>query len=191
MKKGLVIVDMQNDFVSKTGALPVKDAPSIVSTIVNLHRLAYANNIPIIYTQDFHKENDEEFKVFHPHCIENTSGAEIISVLTPSNDDIVIKKNTFSAFKSTLESADAVLKDFDELYVVGVATDYCVSEFAIDARLRGKEVAVIVDAIKGVDEIPGVPGTLGSVVRASIRMGGAGVYALGFDDIVERKFSLA
>ena len=88
MKKALVIVDMQNDFVHPYGKLQVPYATDIISTIQELKKKAKAKGVPVIYTQDWHTKDDAEFKVWPEHCVENTLGAEIIDELKPEGGEI-------------------------------------------------------------------------------------------------------
>lgn len=190
--KALVIIDMQRDFVHPEGKLPVPNAPDIVDAINRLRQRAYEKGVRVIYTIDWHKDGDPEFKVWPPHCIANTEGAEIIEELAPREDDLVMPKQRFSVFSD--EDAMGMLQDVDEFFLTGVATEYCVRGFAfgependIDgAAGLGKKVNLVVDAIRGVDEIPGVLNTRGRVVFAAVEMGKAGVVPMYFEEAMRK-----
>jgi nicotinamidase/pyrazinamidase len=182
----LVVIDMQNDFVLKSGSLSVANATAIVP-IVNSLRGQFAT---VVYTQDWHPANHISFVDNHPgknaydvidapgykqvlfpkHCVQDTPGAAIQSELIVKPDDVIIKKGTksdvdsFSCFfdvvKSSATNADAELKkrNIKTLYVVGVATDYCVKSSVIDALALGYKVFVVEDAIAAVAAADGVKG---------------------------------
>jgi len=76
--KALFVIDMQNDFAKKGGALYFDGADKIIPFVLNLIEKYKSQNLPIIFTQDWHKEDDKEFEIWPKHCIKNTYGAEII-----------------------------------------------------------------------------------------------------------------
>jgi len=190
--KALVITDMQRDFIHPEGKLPVPNAPDIVDAINQLRQKAYEKGVKVIYTIDWHAKDDPEFKIWSPHCIANTKGAEIIEELAPRLDDLVMPKRRLSVFSD--EDAIEMLKDVDEVFLTGVATEYCVRGFALGependidgAAGLGKKVNLVVDAIKGVDEIPGALKTRGKVVYAALEMGKAGVAPMYFEEAMEK-----
>jgi len=190
--KALVITDMQRDFICPKGKLPVPNAPDIVNAINRLRQRAYKKGVKVIYTIDWHKKNDPEFKVWPPHCVANTEGAEIIKELAPREKDLVMPKRRLSVFSD--KDAMEMLKDIDEFFLTGVATEYCVRGFALGependidgASGLGKKVNLVVDATRGVDEIPGIPKTKGRVVRAAVEMGRAGVVPMYFEEAMKK-----
>ncbi|HVI80193.1 MAG TPA: isochorismatase family protein, partial [Candidatus Acidoferrum sp.] len=112
--------------------------------------------------------NDPEFKVFPPHCVKGTPGADLIpeamtdSVLRVPNDpaakipedlssykQILLEKQTLSIFETRhIDELVRRLGDRPEYVVFGVVTEYCVS-FAVKGLLeRGRRVAVVQDAIE-------------------------------------------
>lgn len=145
--EALIVVDMQKDFCYKDGALYIPDAESIFDTTAGVVKIA-RGRIPVIFTQDWHREDDAEFKIWPKHCVMNTTGAEIIDELEAQNKDYYIKKRRYSAFFGT--DLDLLLRELEikKLYVCGVATNICVLHTACDAVLRGYEVAVIKDCTK-------------------------------------------
>ena len=187
--KALAVIDMQNDFVLQKGKLPVPGAPDIVETVRYCIERAREKGIKIIFTRDWHIEGDEEFKTWPEHCIAGTKGAEIVEPLRPlahgsftstmpAEDDIIISKQTISAWPK----AEVAMAEVDEVFVAGVATEYCVKAFVDGALDRGKKVTLIVDAIKGVDEIPSVNKTRGSVTVACMEMARRGAGDIFSDD---------
>lgn len=203
MAKAIVVVDMLNDFVREEheggkGKLVVAGAERIVENIGRIKGTAGMYNILVIYANDAHAQEDPEFIGYGgqwpEHCVKGTKGADVVPELKPATGDVVLEKQALSMF--TNPDADAILKrnDVDEIYLTGVATEYCVRAAALDAIARGYKVNVVVDAIAGVDEIvlangSSVPETKGAVARALLKMGNAGakpVYTTkALDEIVK------
>lgn len=179
MAKALLIVDMLNDFVEEDGALPVPGAKDIVENIGRIKGTAGEYGVLVAYANDAHEKDDPEFENWPPHAIKGTYGAQVIDDLAVTDGDTVIEKQDLSMF--TNPRADYLLKYdlIDELYIAGVATEYCVRGAALDAIAKGYKVNLVVDAIAGVDEIKlpdgnVVPETKGAVNRALLEMGNAG-----------------
>lgn len=150
--KALIIVDMLKDFVYDWGALRINGAKDIIPYIQELKAQFKKEKWPVIYLADSHDKFDKEFEIWPPHCVEGTAGAEVVDELKPDNDDIVIKKKTYSGFfKTDLEETLKKLK-VDEVYIVGVATNICVHYTASDAVLRGYKVVIPWIGTKGITE---------------------------------------
>ena len=71
-------IDTQHDFMDADGALSVPGADEIRSNIERLLRAAGDQGIITVSSGDAHREDDPEFEVFPPHCIEGTRGAQRI-----------------------------------------------------------------------------------------------------------------
>ena len=160
--KALVIVDMQNDFV--TGVLGTPEAQAVVPKIVDRLR-SYADlNTVVLMTKDTHHENyleTEEGKHLPvPHCIEDAHGWSIcgeISMtvdfgmyITYNSDDVVkgrVIKNTFGSVKLA-----EILRDIhkayglEEIVFVGVCTGICVISNVLLTKAYLPEVPITVDA---------------------------------------------
>ena len=165
-------IDTQNDFMFKEGNLYVPDAERIIENLKKLTEFAYRNNIPIFSSVDSHTQDDPEFKQFPPHCIKGTEGQKKINetkikeaLFIPSDRTIeidftkyrqfIFEKDKLSVF-SNPNFEKAIEKIGKEIFVVyGVATEYCVKECVEGLLERNKNVYIVVDAIKGVDEKKG------------------------------------
>jgi len=165
-------IDTQNDFMFKEGNLYVPDAERIIENLKKLTEFAYRNNIPIFSSIDSHTQDDPEFKQFPPHCIKGTEGQKKINetkikeaLFIPSDRTIeidftkyrqfIFEKDKLSVF-SNPNFEKAIEKIGKEIFVVyGVATEYCVKECVEGLLERNKNVYIVVDAIKGVDEKKG------------------------------------
>ena len=176
--KALLIVDMQHDFM-QGGALEVPQANEIIPLINRLMEkfsLVAAsqdwhppNHISFAVNHPGEKEGDTiEIKgvkqiLWPPHCVQNSWGAEIVQGLDQTRIHYRIKKganpqvDSYSAFfdqtnhKST--GLDQWLKEkhVTDLYLTGVATEFCVYYTACDAIELGYRVHLIEDACRGFD----------------------------------------
>ncbi|MGC8721941.1 MAG: cysteine hydrolase family protein [Caldisericaceae bacterium] len=149
MKRALLIVDMLNDFVEDWGTLKVDGAKEIIPQILKQKEAFVESGEPIIYLCDSHTVNDDEFKLWPPHCVEGTKGAEVVDELKPGDTDIVIKKTTYSGFFGTNLNETLRALAVKELYITGVAMNICVHYTAADARMLGYSVTVPLDCVKG------------------------------------------
>ena len=146
-KKALLIIDMQNDFCNPSAPLFVPNNPKIIPKIKKEIEKARKENIPIIYTQDWHKPNDKEFKIWPKHCVAGTEGVEIVKELIPQKNDVIIKKSTYSAFyKTNLAKILKKLK-IEALILTGCVTNICVLFTAFDAYVRGYKLIIRKDCL--------------------------------------------
>ncbi len=148
----LLVVDMQNDFVREGGALRVPAAEATVKPIQALLERARKAKVPILFTQDWHAPDDPEFRIWPPHCVAGTWGAEIISELSPQPREIVVKKTTYDPFFRT--ELEKILQDkgVETLVIVGTVANICVLHAAGSAALRGLKVVVPKDAVSALNE---------------------------------------
>ena len=153
----LLVVDVQNDFCPG-GTLAVPDGDRVVSVINNLiDRFDL-----VVASKDWHPQTSVHFKKWPPHCVQNTPGAEFHPKLKTTKIAQVFLKGTrnkddgYSAFEATSADLEKALKDKNvtQLYVVGLATDYCVRASALDAVKKGFQTHVITDAVKAVNVNP-------------------------------------
>ena len=154
MKKVVLIVDVQNDFCPG-GSLAIKEGNEIVPVINGLMDKMDV----VIATQDWHPEGSTHFEDWPVHCVANTVGAELNPKLDAEKIDQIVLKGTghddpgYSAFDATNISLEDYLKEQNvgSLYVVGLATDYCVRASALDACKLGIHTYVVTDAIAAVN----------------------------------------
>lgn len=191
----LVVVDVQNDFCPG-GALAVPDGGAIVPPINRLaemfphviatqdwhpagHRSfasAHPGKKPFETT-----ELSYGVQILWPdHCVQNTRGAEFHPALSIPRCELILRKgfreqiDSYSAFFENDQLTPTGLEGYlrgrglRRLFFAGLATDFCVSYSAVDARRTGFEAFVIEDACRGID----VDGSMGA---AWYRMTNAGV----------------
>jgi len=147
----LIVIDMQKDFCYRDGSLYVKGVENIFEPTKSVIDAA-RGSMPIVFTQDWHRHDDSEFKIWPKHCIMNTRGAEIIDELNPKEEDYYIKKRRYSAFFGT--DLDLTLRELgiEKLYLTGVLTNICVLHTAGDAALRGYKVSVVKDCTAAITD---------------------------------------
>lgn len=136
MNKALVVIDVQNDFVPD----------NIIPNLINKVRENESNDV--YYTMDIHQENEdtEEMKKFGSHCIEGTQGCAVVPrvrYILNRVKAIEVPKNTFCF---TGNWKDIFRASYDEIEIVGVATDICVLNNALLLRSLYPYSRIIVDA---------------------------------------------
>lgn len=151
MGKALVIVDMLNDFISPRGKLYFEKGQGVLAPCVRLKEAFKAAGLPVVYDNDAHPEDSEEFNVWPPHCIRGSFGAKVVEELTPEEGDIVMEKDSLSLFSVPEAAITLRARWITELYLCGVATEYCVLHAALDGIAAGFVVNVVDGAIAGVD----------------------------------------
>lgn len=156
--KALLIVDVQNDFCPG-GSLAVPEGDKVVPIINSL----MSKFELVVASKDWHPEETVHFDKWPVHCVRDTHGSEFHPELNSSSINKVFLKGTdnkddgYSAFEATNENLREYLnaKGVNELYVTGLATDYCVKASAIDSNKYGYKTYVVEDAIEGVEVTPG------------------------------------
>jgi nicotinamidase/pyrazinamidase len=168
----LLIVDFQNDFCPG-GALPVAEGDRIAGPINDL----LESFDLVVATRDWHPAEHGSFKgvevdpalwrgadppsIWPVHCVQGTFGAELYAGLDRARVDVVVDKGQdpnsqgYSAFQDTRLGDLLRERDVDRLFVTGLATDYCVKNSVLDALRLAFDVAVVEDAVRGVDVEPG------------------------------------
>ena len=140
MKRTLIVVDMQNDFID--GALGTKEAVAIVDNVKNKIREYADRGDEIIFTRDTHHEDymetNEGKHLPVPHCIEGTYGWEAADGLAVPGA-IYIDKPSFgyTEWKNY---------DLQDVEMVGLCTDICVVSNALMIKALYPEINVRVDA---------------------------------------------
>lgn len=183
-KKALLVIDMLNDFVLEGAPLEVPEGRKILPALKRRIEEARREGIPIIYICDSHDKDDEEFKVWPPHAISGTKGAEIIKELKPEEKDYIIRKpdsfgvrtllfrcflsrrgkrkrtfimrkKRYSGFFET--DLDSTLKKLGvkELIITGLVTNICVLYTTADAVMRGYQVTIPKDSVAALNEEDG------------------------------------
>ncbi len=206
MKRALIIVDLQNDFLPQ-GALGVLKGDEIVPVINSL-----MNNFDtILTTQDWHPKNHVSFAstwgkaigsqvlvggkeqtLWPVHCLQNSYGSDFPAALEVQKVSERFHKgedkevDSYSAFFDQqgrqATSIDAYLKknEVQDVYIVGLATDYCVKYTVLDALKLGYRVYVIVNGCRAVNLKEG------DEEKALSEMRRQGAFLIQSTDLIER-----
>jgi nicotinamidase/pyrazinamidase len=160
--RALIIVDFQNDF-TPGGALAVAGGDEIAGRIDELARSGdYAL---VVATRDWHPPDHDSFAAqggpWPEHCVQGTPGAELHPALDRTLVDVVVDKGQdpgtegYSGFDATNLAELLRERGIDHVTVVGLATDYCVKNTALDALRSGFGVTVDSSAVRPVEVQPG------------------------------------
>jgi len=200
----LILVDIQNDFLPG-GALAVPEGDAVIP-VCNAMRDrfdlvvatqdwhprdhgSFAANHPGHSVGQVIDLNGLTQILWPIHCVQNTAGAQFAKDLRLPPTDRVFQKGTdpgidsYSGFfdnghrKSTGLDAFLKSKAVTDVFVAGLATDYCVKFTALDARTLGYNVHLVVDACRGVNL------QLGDVSAAIEEMRRAGVIVTKSEDL--------
>ncbi len=202
--KALVIVDVQNDFCPG-GALAVADGDLVVPIInrVQAHfdlvvatqdwhpadHASFAPNHAGRQVGDIIALNGHAQVLWPAHCVQGTPGAELRADLHDSRITQIFQKGTdrevdsYSGFFDNDHKTATGLGHFlreagaGEIFVCGLATDYCVKFTALDARTLSFDTTLILDACRGVNL------HADDTEKAVTEMRAAGVRVITSDDI--------
>ncbi|KAI8955512.1 isochorismatase [Xylaria longipes] len=190
-RPALIVVDLQEDFCPPNGSLAVSNGRDVVEPINKLLELPFELKVA---TKDWHPRDHVSFAANHPgkepfvdsvtivnpdnvtesyssrlwpvHCVQGTTGAELLPELDVGRLDKIIEKGTdprvemYSPFYDPFTSprvSDSglvtLLRDHavTDVYVVGLAGDYCVKSCAEDAAREGFRTYLIEEGTKPVD----------------------------------------
>ena len=147
MRKILIVIDMQNDFID--AALGTKEAVSIVEAVKDKIRSYAPENV--IATMDTHGENymeTQEGKYLPvPHCIKGSEGWKIRSDIAALLEGAKIyEKPTFGSTALAADLKELSGREEIELELVGLCTDICVASNALLLKAFMPEVKISVDA---------------------------------------------
>jgi nicotinamidase/pyrazinamidase len=172
-RTALLVVDVQNDFADPTGTLYVQGGEQVVPIVNAEVEKARDAGALVVYTQDWHPEHTPHFQqdggIWPVHCVAGTHGAEFHPDLLVADHEVVRKghdgRDGYSGFSVrdplSGERGDTVLHEMltangiERLAICGLATDYCVVETVLDARMLGYPVEVLTEAIRAVELQPG------------------------------------
>jgi nicotinamidase/pyrazinamidase len=174
---GLILVDIQNDFCSE-GSLAVPAGDEIVSLANSLQEhfdyviatqdwhpqdhVSFADNHPGMQVGDVISVHGHPQILWPSHCVQGTTGAEF----HPELDTVCIDKIFYKGSDKTVDSYSAFfdnehkratgLADYlkengiTDIFIIGLATDYCVKYTCMDAIALGFKTYVIIDACRGI-----------------------------------------
>ena len=178
----LLLVDIENDFVPG-GALPVPDGDQVVAVANRLmprfdlvvatqdwhpsDHLSFASQHRGKGVGDVIKLDGLDQILWPDHCVQGTPGAQFVATLKVNRIDRIFSKGTdrsIDNYSGFYDNGHRLATGLDEylhgqkvtaVYVMGLATDYCVKFSALDARQLGFQTYLIEDGCRGVDLNPG------------------------------------
>jgi nicotinamidase/pyrazinamidase len=202
--RALILVDLQNDFCAD-GALEVPDGNAVVPIANRLMPLfdvvvatqdwhpanheSFAANHPWRKPGQIIDLHGLPQMLWVIHCVQNTYGAEFVRELDMQNIDKIFQKgmdihtDSYSGFFDNGKRNATGLGDYltergvTEVFVMGLATDYCVKYTTLDAIALGFKTHLIIDACRGVNI------EAGDTDRAAIEMKNAGATWVASMDI--------
>jgi nicotinamidase/pyrazinamidase len=167
-KTALLVVDVQNDFADPKGSLYVKEGEKVVPVINREIESAQAAGALVVYTQDWHPDVTPHFQkyggVWPVHCVRGSWGAAFAPELRV--EGAIVRKGTGAEdgysgfFVADIETGrrkptelEGLLRNhgIERVVIIGLATDYCVKETALDALRRGFATTVLREAIRAVN----------------------------------------
>lgn len=176
--KALIIVDVQNDF-TPGGALAVKEGDQVVPIINQLQEKfdfivatqdwhpadhgSFAANHPEKNVGEFISLNGVNQILWPVHCVQDTKGAEFHPELTNEKWKAIFQKGTnpqvdsYSGFFDNNRLGDTGLGAYlrengiEDIFVCGLATDYCVKFTVLDSISQGFKTTLIADATRAVN----------------------------------------
>ena len=175
--RALLLVDIQNDF-APTGALPVPEGDHVVPVVNGIQdKFDLVVATQDWHPQDhqsfavYHGKNPGEMimlngieQILWPvHCVQESTGAQFIAGLNMNRVQKIVQKgldpqvDSYSGFFDNDHKSATGLGDFlkekgvEEVYVTGLALDYCVKFTAMDSNQLGFKTKVIVDATRAVN----------------------------------------
>jgi nicotinamidase/pyrazinamidase len=206
-KNALILVDIQNDFCPG-GSLAVPAGDAIVPLANNLQthfdlviatqdwhprdHMSFATNQPGHQVGEVIDVKGLPQVLWPAHCIQDSAGASFHPALLTSRIDKIIHKgadstiDSYSAFFDNAHLRSTGLADYlrdhgvKSIYLMGLATDYCVKYSCLDAVGLGFDVHLILDACRGIGL------QAGDIVGAIEEMRRAGVKIINSHDIVDK-----
>lgn len=146
----LIIDDILEEFVR--GKISSKRSSSIIQPTRKLISAAREAKIPVVYVCDAHLPSDPEMKVWGPHAMKGTKGAQVVSELEPKVGDYIFEKRVYSSFQGT--GLDLLLRNLgvDSVAIAGLLTEICVRHSAADAFMLGYKILIPKDCVEALSE---------------------------------------
>lgn len=204
MKSALILIDIQNDFCPN-GALAVNEGDQIIPIVNKLQEKfetiiatqdwhptdhkSFAVNHEGKSVGEIIKLGDTNQILWPVHCTQNSFGSEFSKELKTENITKIFQKgmnkeiDSYSGFFDNDHKSETGLNDYlkenniEELYITGLATDYCVKFTTMDALSLGFKVNLVVDACRGVNLSDG------DVEKAIEEMKNAGAKIITSDEV--------
>jgi nicotinamidase-related amidase len=168
-RQGLLVVDLQNDFVRQAAPQEVPDARAIIPVVRRLLDAFRAAGLPVVYTRFIAGPEHAYLWPWSPECgpeqrscwrgvmrrypdwPEPLEGPAVVPELAPAPGEAVVDKHGYGGFHGT--DLDEVLgaRGLRQVVVVGTVTQICVEETVREGFHRGLEMVVVRDAVASFD----------------------------------------
>ncbi len=177
-KTALILIDLQNDFC-QGGRLAVPDGDAVIPMANQLqphfdlvvatqdwhpqNHMSFASNHAGHQVGDMIKLRDVDQILWPDHCVQNSKGAEFHPALNTNAIQKIFRKgidpsvDSYSAFYDNAHLRATGLEEYlnnekvTDIYIMGLATDYCVKYSCLDASQMNFNVYLIEDACRGVE----------------------------------------
>jgi nicotinamidase-related amidase len=144
---------MLNDFVD--GKLANPKAQVIITPLQRLLQHARDDGWVVVFSNDAHRPDDPELRIWGEHAMAGTPEAQVIPQLAPREGEIVSPKRVYGAFDFTGLDEQLQERRVEEVVVTGQHTHICVRHSSYGALIRGYAITIPRDAVcgfEGVDE---------------------------------------
>ncbi|BDC35600.1 MAG: cysteine hydrolase [Candidatus Methanoliparum thermophilum] len=144
----MIVEHMQNDFCERGGALYIDEVESILENVKRALKKARDSGVTVVFTKDWHRKDDPEFKIWPEHCVKDTWGSDIIEILSKKEDEYEVKGRRYSSFYAT--DLDLFLRELGikNVVILGVMANICVLHTTADASMLGYRTIVLSDCVK-------------------------------------------
>ncbi len=205
--RALVLVDLQNDFLPG-GALAVPRGDEVIPVANRVQPAfdlvvatqdwhprghgSFASSHPGRRPGELGTLDGLPQVLWPDHCVQGTPGAAFAGALDTDRVEAIFRKGTdpridsYSGFFDNGHRKSTGLGDYlrgkgaTELFVMGLATDYCVRYTALDARMLGFDTTLLLDGCRGVELAPGdVDRAVDEMRAAGVRLGASGPVSRG------------
>ena len=152
-KAALLIIDMQHDFASKDGVLPVAGAGEVIKPIRHILSEFRSRNLPVFHVVRVHQPDGADVEWFRsdifrktPFAVRGTRGADVIAELTPNPGEYLLEKIRMSAFMGT--GIDLTLRTLGvgTVVIAGIQTPNCIRTTVFDAMAYHYRTILVDDA---------------------------------------------
>ena len=162
-ERALLVVDVQNDFCPG-GSLAVAHGDEVIAPLNKLMQEFLERGEPVFKSRDWHPATTKHFAdyggTWPVHCVQGTKGAEFHPDLIDNIHIRTVSKglgdtDCYSAFDETDLDLQLRRLGVEEVWIGGLATDYCVKSTVLDALRNGYKVKALKDAMRAVELQPG------------------------------------
>jgi len=196
-REALIVVDVQRDFCPG-GALAVPEGDAIVPVVNRLARqfahviltqdwhppghASFASAHPGRRPFETIELAYGPQTLWPDHCVQGTEGAAFHPALEVTGAELIVRKgyhagiDSYSAFRENDRKTPTGLagylreRGFERVTLCGLATDFCVSFSALDARAAGFETTVVLDACRGINLDGSLPRALAAMRESEVRL---------------------